>query len=299
MASFPFYITPNEFSKLQQELTQDIATSSDSLSWSTYNLEEENRWLRKQLWLAASTAVTVFLVGIGMVANFSDFTYLSSIVWIYIISLSIGAFATYVSFAVDDFFDYHLSSKGISISKRVGEPKWVPRATKAMGVIGSVSCVALVAVMGPSALVGAGGFMLLSFTLLNRKPHEPDLKVVPAEDFMCARYDKKRNIVCIFSKIDVCRPSESEKHEGKILRSLAKTRLYIFPESAERYEQVLSLVENELDLECKPENDLGVMFDWKKAPQEFKAFRHQREHYSMEDAVAKRDHPAPPPKKPR
>ncbi|MFN3017935.1 hypothetical protein ACK1CN_18465 [Vibrio coralliilyticus] len=297
MTQIPFYITPNEFRSLQVEQEKQITNEVGVMSWCSYNLDDKNRWLRKTIWFTTASIVTLLLVGVGLLADYESFTYVSPLVWVYIVSLSLGLFATYISYAVDDRFEYELSQQGIIIKQCFGEPLWVPVAVKAIGVIGSVASLFFLTVMGPVALVGVGGFMLVSFTLLKRKPHEATKQVVPSDKFICARYNRKRGIICIFSRSDVCEPST--KYDDSVFRVLSKSWLYIFPGSGERFDKILNLIDKDLALECEETPDVSVMFDWQKAPQEFKAFRHQREHYSMEDAVTKRDHPAPPPKKPR
>ncbi|ERB65727.1 hypothetical protein G3U99_19415 [Vibrio coralliilyticus OCN008] len=297
MAYLPFYITPEEFTELEDKYESEIREEEGSICWTSYNIDEEDRWLRKKHWFYPAALVSLLFIGVGIYVDIEMWKRMEGLALATMVGLFLGGFATYISFAVDDRFDYVLSSRGIVIKQQFGEPAWVPAAVKAMGVIGSIGCILLVIAIGPVALVGLGGFMLVSFTLLNRKPHDINREVILSEQFMCSRYNRERGAICIFSRSDVCAPST--KHDDSVFRVLSKSWLYIFPDNDDRFEKVLRLLKDDLNLECLESNDKSVLFDWKKAPQEFKAFRHQREHYSMEDAVAKRDHPAPPPKKPR
>lgn len=300
MSNLPFYITPNDFKELQEVESKRISSAEGTLRWKTRNLEEKNRWFRKQLWFGALfIGLSLFVVP----AALSDLEYFfsaePSTILISLVVVSIIAITTYLSYALDDEFEYAFSKEGLVYTRKFGEPTWVPMAAKSIGVFGCSASVLLTLIVGPSALIGTGGFILASFFLVNRKPFEPHRYVIPAKDFMCVRYNRKRNVICIYSKLDVCRVSESGKHEGKIHRVLAKTKLYVFPQNSGLFEQSLELLSSKLQLACENTENLDLIFEPKNDPKPYKAFRHQREYYSVEDAVTKRDHPTPPPKKPR
>ncbi|NOH60393.1 MULTISPECIES: hypothetical protein [Vibrio] len=297
MSSFPFYITPSEFDEQVAEHELLLKEDESSMRWSSRNVDEADRWIRKKWWFAIISAISFLFIGLGMILDLEMWINLEGLALATIVSLSVVWWASYISYAVDDKFDYILSDKGLALYQTFGEPEWAPQLVKGIGFFGSIASIILIFIIGPKALVGVGAFMLVSFGLVNRKPHDIHKKVVLSEQFMCSRYNRDRGVICIFSRSDACEPST--KHDDSVFRVLGKSWLYIFPDNDDRFEKVLKLLKDDLSLECIESNDKSVLFDWEKAPQEFKSFRHQRAHYSMEDAVTKRDHPAPPPKKPR
>ncbi len=85
------------------------------------------------------------------------------------------------------------------MKKRRNMPKWVNTATQAVGWVGAVVCVVMVALVGPMALAGAGAFILLSFGILKRQPDEPtEVRVGEREDWLFADYNKKRKVIKFF-----------------------------------------------------------------------------------------------------
>ncbi|NOI74124.1 hypothetical protein F0224_00440 [Vibrio coralliilyticus] len=297
MSHLPFYITLEEFSEFQKKQIEDIVNSTQVFSWTSFNLDEKDRWLRKKWWFFPILLISALLIGIGLVANIEMWKNMEGLAISTLVGLSIGWFATYISFASDDRFDYILSKKGIVVHQSLGEPLWVPNVVKIIGFLGSAVCLILVAFVGPAVLVGAGSFMLVSFFLINRKQNEPYRRVVPYDQFMAIRANRERNIICIFTSIDSCIPSI--KNEGYIYRALAKASIPIFPENEAQYSNIISLLESDIGLVVENVEDLDLIYDPEQGPESFKTFHQKGEHYSMEKAVTKRDHPAPPPKKPR
>ncbi|NOI74125.1 hypothetical protein F0224_00445 [Vibrio coralliilyticus] len=297
MAYLPFYITPEEFTELEDKKEREFREAKDSLSWTSYNLNDKNRWVRKKLWFFMTAFVSVLLIGVGMLADFEMWMRMEGLALATMLALVVVWFSTYISYACDDRFDYVFSKRGTVVFQRFGEPDWVPAAVKGMGIIGSVGCIILVAVVGPAALVGLGGFMLVSFVLVSRKPHEPTRMVVPSEQYLIVKYNKKRNVICIFSKIDVCTHDSGEA--DSVFRVQTKGELYLFPESTKQFDEILGTLNENLSISVEQEDDLEAIFERGKRPQIVKAVRRAKATYSMEDAVNKRHLPTPPPKKPR
>ncbi|KJY71599.1 hypothetical protein TW78_13810 [Vibrio coralliilyticus] len=297
MAYLPFYITPEEFTELEDKRESEIREKERSLCWTSYNLNDKDRWLRKRWWLLGHSLVSALLIVMGMIADFEMWMRMEGLALATMIVIPVVGFVTYISYASDDRFDYVFSKRGTVVFQRFGEPDWVPAAVKGMGIIGSVGCIILVAVVGPAALVGLGGFMLVSFVLVSRKPHEPTRLVVPSEQYLIVKYNKKRNVICIFSKIDVCTHDSGEA--DSVFRVQTKGELYLFPESTKQFDEILGTLNENLSISVEQEDDLEAIFEREKRPQIVKAVRRAKATYSMEDAVNKRHLPTPPPKKPR
>ncbi|NRF23842.1 hypothetical protein HRJ45_04525 [Vibrio coralliilyticus] len=297
MAYLPFYITPEEFTELEDKRESEIREKEGSLCWTSYNLNDKDRWLRKRWWLLGHSLVSALLIVMGMIADFEMWMRMEGLALATMIVIPVVGFVTYISYASDDRFDYVFSKRGTVVFQRFGEPDWVPAAVKGMGIIGSVGCIILVAVVGPAALVGLGGFMLVSFVLVSRKPHEPTRLVVPSEQYLIVKYNKKRNVICIFSKIDVCTHDSGEA--DSVFRVQTKGELYLFPESTKQFDEILGTLNENLSISVEQEDDLEAIFERGKRPQIVKAVRRAKATYSMEDAVNKRHLPTPPPKKPR
>lgn len=287
MDRLPFYVTPEEFENLQDVQESNILKSDDLLLWTSYNLDFKNRWLRKKLWFISASLITLFLIGIGLSVNPKDFTYLNEIAWIYIVCLSIGWSSSYVSYAIDDYFEYIVSSKGIVVKQSFSEPKWVSTFVKWIGVVGSVISFTFFMIIGPSALVGVGGFLLLSFVLLNKKPPRVDRKLVLKNQILGGLYNKNRNVVCIFSSIDSCFPSMQIK-DG-VYRAHVKSALYLFPNKEVGLSNIVSFIQNELGISIKETDDIDEIFEMEKRPEEYQSFSGQMENFSLDELKLKKN----------
>ena len=59
MSSFPFYITPSEFDEQVAEHELLLKEDESSMRWSSRNVDEADRWIRKKWWFAIISALSL------------------------------------------------------------------------------------------------------------------------------------------------------------------------------------------------------------------------------------------------
>ncbi|MBE8572600.1 hypothetical protein, partial [Vibrio sp. OPT46] len=199
MAYSPFYVTPEELAVYQEAQEQEILAGDNVRTWHKYDVEEPFRYYFKLF--ALPFVIAPFLLTLFIhTSDTVDVTIFS-----FILSVMVsGAF--YLTIGLDYRYDYIFSDKGFVMKKRRNMPKWVNTATQAVGWIGAVVCVVMVAMVGPMALAGAGAFILVSFKMLKRQPDEPtEVRIGEREDWLFADYNKKRKVIQFYFKHDICR----------------------------------------------------------------------------------------------
>ena len=177
-----------------------------------------------------------------------------------------GAF--YLTIGLDYRYDYIFSDKGFVVKKRRNMPKWMNTAVQAVGWIGAIVCVLMVSVAGPMLLVGAGGFILVSFRLLKRQPDEPtEVKVGEREDWLFADYNKKRKVIQFFFKYDRCEYQDTAKKT--IFRSQGRFDCYIFFKTKADLEAMVRQLSHVYKLDCTEVADHKKLFEAKPEPRLF------------------------------
>lgn len=242
MAYSPFYITPEELAVYQEAQEREILTGDNLTTWHKYDVEEPFRYHYKltALPFMSFLFVIVFLTHTSETLVVTFFGLILSVMMAGVFYLTIG---------LDYRYDYIFSDKGFVMKKRRNMPKWVNTATQAVGWIGAVVCVTMVAVVGPMALAGAGALILLSFGMLKRQPDEPtEVRVGEREDWLFAYYNKKRKVIRFYHKYDDC--SKWDLVEHTIFRTQTRGYSYLFFKTVEELDEVLEALSNRYDIEC-------------------------------------------------
>ncbi|WP_406849730.1 hypothetical protein AABD45_23360 [Vibrio vulnificus] len=242
MAYLPFYITPEELAAYQEAQEQEILTGENLTTWHKYDVEEPFRYHFKltALPFVISPFLLTFLIHTSDTLGATIFSFILSV-------MASGVF--YLTIGLDYRYDYIFSSKGFVMKKRRNMPKWVNTATQAIGWIGAVVCVVMVAVAGPMALVGAGALILLSFGMLKRQPDErTEVRIGEREDWLFAYYNKKRKVIRFYHKYDDCSKWDLVKHT--VFRTQTRGYSYLFFKTVEELDEVLEILSNRYDIEC-------------------------------------------------
>ncbi|UTZ22148.1 hypothetical protein [Vibrio campbellii] len=253
MAYLPFYITPEELSAYQEAQEQQILKGKDLTIWHKHDIEEPFRYLYLSIAMAAVSPLfflTYFL------HDHSDMilTYILSGLTIIMSGVS------YLTFGLDNRYEYTLSDRGLVIKKRRDLPNWVNSATQAMGWIGAIVCVVMVGVAGPMVLAGAGGFILVSFGMLKRQPDEPtEVRVGEREDWLFAYYNKKRKVITLYHKYDDCDYRDVAK--TTVNRCHNRGRSFLFFKSTSDLKRVLEKLSEEYQLKCTELEDIKALFN--------------------------------------
>ena len=253
MAYLPFYITPDEFSAYQEEQEQEIQKGMNLTTWHKHDIEEPFRYLYLSIAIAAVSPLFVL-------------TYFlhdsSEMILTYILSglTIIMSGVSYLTFGLDNRYDYTLSDRGLVIKKRRNLPNWVNSATQVMGWIGAIVCVLMVGVAGPVTLVGAGGFILVSFRMLKRQPDEPtEIKIGEREDWLFAYYNKQRKVITLYHKYDDCDYRDVAK--TTVNRCHNRGRSFLFFKSTNDLKRVLEKLSEEYQLQCTEFEDIKALFN--------------------------------------
>ena len=286
MAYSPFYITPKELAVYQEAQEQEILAGDNVRTWHKYDVEEPFRYYFKLF--ALPFVIAPFLLTLFIhTSDTVDVTIFS-----FILSVMVsGAF--YLTIGLDYRYDYIFSDKGFVMKKRRNMPKWVNTATQAVGWIGAVVCVVMVAVVGPMALAGAGAFILVSFKMLKRQPDEPtEVRVGEREDWLFADYNKKRKVIKFFFKYDRCEYQDTAQEIT--FRSQGRFYCYIFFKNEAELESMVTQLSEVYKLDCKEVNDHKKLFEAKPEPRLFTTPAYYRE-YPTNEVFDLRDAKAPLP----
>ncbi|EGQ8016760.1 hypothetical protein ACS83_02050 [Vibrio alginolyticus] len=255
MAYSPFYITPEELAVYQEAQEQEILAGDNVRTWHKYDVEEPFRYYFKLF--ALPFVIAPFLLTLFIhTSDTVDVTIFSFILSV-IVS---GAF--YLTIGLDYRYDYIFSDKGFVMKKRRNMPKWVNTATQAVGWIGAVVCVVMVAMVGPMALAGAGAFILVSFKMLKRQPDEPtEVRIGEREDWLFADYNKKRKVIQFYFKHDICRYRDTA--HKTIFRSQDRSDCYVFFKTEADLESMVTQLSEVYKLDCKEVDDHKKLFEAK------------------------------------
>ncbi|MDW1794274.1 hypothetical protein [Vibrio sp. Vb2297] len=255
MAYSPFYVTPEELAVYQEAQEQEILAGDNVRTWHKYDVEEPFRYYFKLF--ALPFVIAPFLLTLFI--HTSDTVGVTIFSFILSVMVS-GAF--YLTIGLDYRYDYIFSDKGFVMKKRRNMPKWVNTATQAVGWIGAVVCVVMVAMVGPMALVGAGAFILVSFKMLKRQPDEPtEVRIGEREDWLFADYNKKRKVIQFYFKHDICRYRDTA--HKTIFRSQGRSDCYVFFKTEADLESMVTQLSEVYKLDCKEVDDHKKLFEAK------------------------------------
>ncbi|EOX3977938.1 hypothetical protein [Vibrio alginolyticus] len=255
MAYSPFYVTPEELAVYQEAQEQEILAGDNVRTWHKYDVEEPFRYYFKLF--AFPFVIAPFLLTLFIhTSDTVDVTIFS-----FILSVMVsGAF--YLTIGLDYRYDYIFSDKGFVMKKRRNMPKWVNTAMQAVGWIGAVVCVVMVAMVGPMALAGAGAFILVSFKMLKRQPDEPtEVRIGEREDWLFADYNKKRKVIQFYFKQDICRYRDTA--HKTIFRSQDRSDCYVFFKTEADLESMVTQLSEVYKLDCKEVDDHKKLFEAK------------------------------------
>ncbi|MFS1462631.1 hypothetical protein BCU30_015235 [Vibrio lentus] len=256
MAYSPFYITPEELVVYQEAQEQETLSGENLITWRKYDIEEPSRYLYLFISIVAMLPIIVFFYFLGFWSGGWINDAISVLVTFFVYSLG------YYMYGRDYRYDYIFSSKGFVMKKRRNMPKWVNTATQAVGWIGAVVCVTMVAVVGPMALAGAGALILLSFGMLKRQPDErTEIKVGEREDWLFADYHKKRKVIQFYFKHDICRYRDTA--HKTIFRSQDRFDCYVFFKTEADLESMVAQISKVYKLNCTEVDDHKKLFEAK------------------------------------
>ncbi|MCL9781102.1 hypothetical protein M9194_06645 [Vibrio sp. S4M6] len=286
MAYLPFYITPEKFQEHQQQRVNSIEYSPDVTCWMCKNVEHNYRFFRAIFWLLPTLLAGAYFLGISQISR-EPFWSLAPYI---IVPLAIGGWAGYLSYGIDDRYDYTLSSAGLVYQKRLDEPLWGPRFVQIMAYFGCIGCLLAVIIAGPMVLVGSGGFLLLAFASTKKREIHVDEHIIPSEQFLFVRHHKKRKVFCLYSKYDVC--EESLEQPKSVFRVHTKEDSCLFYKNKQQFTAINQILRG-LNIPYEDVDDIKLIFDFNQAPKCFYELPMASETFHRDEALTRFNDPPP------
>ncbi|MCL9781099.1 hypothetical protein M9194_06630 [Vibrio sp. S4M6] len=291
MAYLPFYITPEKFQEYQQQRVKSVEYTPDVTRWMCKNVEHNYRFFRAIFWVIPILVTAIIFGGIMTFGSSRPVWYISNPdIYFLIVPLIIGGWAAYLSYGIDDRYDYTLSSSGIIYKKRLDEPLWGPRFVQIMAYFGCIGCLLAIIIAGPMVLVGSGGFLLLAFISTKKREIYVDEHIIPSEQFLCVRHHKKRKVFCLYSKYDVC--EESLEQPESVFRVHTKEDSCLFYKSKQQFTAIKQILTG-LNIPYEDVDDIKLIFDFNQAPECFYELPMASETFHRDEALTRFNDPPP------
>ncbi|MCL9781100.1 hypothetical protein M9194_06635 [Vibrio sp. S4M6] len=294
MAYLPFYITPEKFQEYQQQLVKSIEYTPGVTSWMCKNVEHNYRFFRAIFWVIPVLVTTIIIGGIMTFGSSGPVWYISNPdIYLLIVPLIIGGWAGYLSYGIDDRYDYTLSSAGLIYQKRLDEPLWGPRFVQIMAYFGCIGCLFAVVIAGPLILVGSGGFLLLAFASTKKREIHVEEWIIPSDQFVYAREYKKRKVICLYATKENCEYSPRATTAHKINRTQNRGDFFLFYKTNEEYEKITSILSQKLGIRIEAVNDSSHIFVFEQWPQQVIDLLMFSEQYCSEDIISRSESDRP------
>ena len=292
MAYLPFYITPEKFQEYQTERAEQIKEDTDAISWMCKNVEHKYRYYRIAFCSIPIIGMILFALFLVFASGDRPTTW-SEVMYIFLPPIIVVAWAGYLSYGIDDRYDYTLSSSGLIYQKRLDEPLWGPRFVQIMAYIACVASILAVVIMGPLALVGSGGFLLLAFACTKKREIDVEKWVVPSDQFVCARQFKKRKVICLYAKKEYCIYSHHENYPNQINRAHIRGDFFLFYKTPHQLANLTNLLENKLKVNIEIVESPEMIFEFDKWPQPVIDLLMFSEQFYPEDTIGRTEDERP------
>ena len=294
MAYLPFYITPEKFQEYQKQRSESIENAPDVTRWMCKNVEHKYRHLRAVIWVIPVLMTALIFGGMMTFTLDEPVWHLSNpVVYALIIPLIIAGWAGYLSYGIDDRYDYTLSAAGLIYQKRLDEPLWGPRFVQIMAYIACGASILAVVIMGPLALVGSGGFLLLAFACTKKREINVEEWVVPSDQFVCARHFKKRKLVCLYAKKESCKKIGHIDYPDHIDRAQTRGSFFLFYKTEQQLTSICEILSNSLQIDIEEVDQPNLIFDFEHWPKPLMELRMNYERFHEDKTLTRFNDPAP------
>ena len=294
MAYLPFYITPEKFQEYQADRKEKIVSNSNAVSWNCNNVEEKYRLFRTTFWIIP--CLGMILIAILFASAFKEpiWSWTNPVMYALVIPIFIVGVAAHYSYGLDDRYSYTLSDAGLIYSKRYDEPLWMPKLVQVTAYIGSSASILAVAIMGPLALVGSGGFLLLAFACTKKREIDVEEWVVPSDQFVCARHFKHLKVICLYAKKEKCEDIGHVDYPNYINRTQNRGDFLLFYRTPKQLEDIRKVLEQSLSINIEDTINPELIFNFRKRPQVVIDIPMVSDMFHREDTLTKFDDPPPP-----
>ncbi|MEZ8739714.1 hypothetical protein AB6E21_06775 [Photobacterium swingsii] len=161
-----------------------------------------------------------------------------SLDWMYFTSIvcsSIMAYATWSTFS-GFIFHYRFNDNYIAVKRYKNEPEIHYKIARITGWVGSITCIILAIAFSPLIFIGAGGFALASFSLINMK-REPYYQIVPYNSILYIQRINKENELELVIKEQVARCDNEYIY---VYEKTSSVSLYLYDH--EKMDEVINLI---------------------------------------------------------
>ena len=298
MSYLPFYITPEEFDEQCVVNKEQILKSTNIMHWIAKDVEHKNRYDRRLFCLYCTFAHLIFLtIVFGFDTSILTFTYgneysneygFSFAIWV---SVIVVGYAGYLTYGLDDCYEYAFSNKGFSYSKQLDQPEWVNSVVQKIAYVACAFCVFAVVYIGPIALAGAGGSLLLAFGMTKKQTVYADHRFSSTEQFLYAQFNRRRKVMALYHKFDSC--DYGDTAHTIITRCQQRGISYVFFNSDEDIDKILDFLTQNTNIKIEEIGDVKGLFDFKYYPQSIAEIKEIFGEYPVDEATSRRGEPAP------
>lgn len=296
MSYLPFYITPEEFDEQCVVNKEQILKSTNVMHWIAKDVEYKNRHDRKLFWLVSSVfSFCCLMVPFAFVSElpllfFGDESAYGFSVGMWLIFIIVSS-AAYLQYGLSDRYEYVFSNKGFSYSKQLDQPDWVNSVVQKIVYVACAFCVFAVVYIGPIALAGAGGSLLLAFGMTKKQTVYADHRFSSTEQFLYAQFNRKRKVMALYHKFDSC--DYGDTAHTIITRCQQRGISYVFFNSDEDIDKILDFLTQNTNIKIEEIGDVKGLFDFKYYPQSIAEIKEIFGEYPIDEATSRRGDPAP------
>ncbi|WP_281221788.1 hypothetical protein [Photobacterium sanguinicancri] len=211
----------------------EVASSNNNLNWDATYLGPSS-YVREYL------AIGMFIMMYFLFGFFKEGggNMIPSLDWMYFTSIvcsSIMAYATWSTFS-GFIFHYRFNDNYIAVKRYKNEPEIHYKIARITGWVGSIACIILAFVFSPLIFIGAGGFALASFSLINMK-REPYYQIAPYDSILYIQKINKENELELVIKEQVSRCNNEYIYVYEMTSSVS---LYLYDH--EKMDEVINLI---------------------------------------------------------
>ncbi|MGF1786085.1 hypothetical protein L4D00_09830 [Photobacterium swingsii] len=225
--------TVDAIDELYDSQFNEVASSNNNLNWDA-PYYGPFKYLREM----AGLLIFGFMYGMGgfFKENWGniipawDFEFFLSLTF----SLMAG-FTAWSTFAELLYF-YRFNNDYIAVKYYRNEPDFVFKAAKIIGWVGSITCIILALFFGPTIFIGAGGFALTSFYLINIK-RSIDYHIIPYNSILYIQRINKENELKLLIKEQV---SRCDNEYIYVYEKTSSVSLYLYDH--EKMDEIINLI---------------------------------------------------------
>ncbi|KMV29182.1 hypothetical protein AB733_19580 [Photobacterium swingsii] len=211
----------------------EVASSNNKLNWDA-PYYGPFRYLREM----AGIFGFLFMYGIGGFLKEDWGNVIPSLDGMYFISLIPALMAGYVAWSTfaEFLYFYRFNDNFIAVKSYKNEPDFSFKVARLVGWLGSITCIFLALFFGPIIFIGAGGFALTSFYLINIKRRNK-YHIIPYNSILYIQRINDENELKLIIKEQV---SRCDNEYAYVYEKTSSVSLYLY--DREKMDEVINLI---------------------------------------------------------